>query len=56
MKLDRGTVCPDIMLKALEMSQGTLKPEHFWFWLADLDLVFKPNDTSQSVLVESKPK
>ncbi len=56
MKLDRGTICSDILVKALDVSRRTMKPEDFWRWLTEIDLVFKPGDASQGILVENKPE
>jgi len=53
-KLDRGTLCSDIMLKALEIEKGNLRAEDFWHWLTEIDLVIKPGDSSHSVLVSLK--
>ena len=56
MKLDRGTLCSDIMLEALRVQKGELRIEDFWHYLTELDLVFKPGDALQSILVKNRPK
>jgi hypothetical protein len=44
------------MIRALDVKNGGCSPTEFVHWLYDLDLVFKPGDSSQSVLVQNNRK
>lgn len=55
MKLDESAI-KDIMRTAIRVYKDEMSSVEFWEYLHELDLVFKPGDSSQSVLVENKCK